>query len=122
VLSRNTGFSRNYNRDPYGAYEESDLLMFPIKNKSRKFHPKEKVLVVIAGNVAKAYPFSELEKVGTPFEDKIAGKEVLIKYEDGNYVTATDKSGKPINSFVSYWFAWYTFRPDTLVFNSNSSS
>jgi hypothetical protein len=122
VLSRNTGFSRNYSRDPYGRYEESDLLMFPIKNRSTKFHPKEKVLVVIAGNVAKAYPFSELEKVNTPFEEKIGGQEVLIKYGDGNYVTATDKSGRPIKSFVSYWFAWYTFRPDTLVFNSDSRS
>jgi hypothetical protein len=122
VLSRNTGFSRNYNRDPYAGYEESDLLMFPVKNKSNRFHPKEKVLVIMVGDIAKAYPFSELEKVGTPFEDKIGEQEVLIKYGDGNYVTATDKSGKPIKSFVSYWFAWYTFRPDTRVFNSKSSS
>jgi hypothetical protein len=122
VLSRNTGFSRNYKRDPYGGYEESDLLMFPVKNKSDRFHPKEKVLVVIVGNIAKAYPFSELEKVGTPFEDKIGEQELRIQYGDGNYVTATDKSGRPVKSFVSYWFAWYTFRPDTLVFNSDPRS
>jgi hypothetical protein len=122
VLSRDTGFSRNYNRDPYGGYEESDLLMFPVKNKSNRFHPKEKVLVVIAGNIAKAYPFSELEKVGTPFEDKIGEQEVRIQYGDGHYLIATDKSGKPVKSFTSYWFAWYTFRPDTLVFNSDSRS
>jgi hypothetical protein len=122
ALSRDTGFSRNYNRDPYGGYEESDLLMFPVKNKSNRFHPKEKVLVVIVGNIAKAYPFSELEKVRAPLEDKIGEQEVLIKYGDGSYVAATDKSGKPINSFVSYWFAWYTFRPDTQVFTANSPS
>lgn len=120
VLSNDTGFSRNYTRDPYGGYEDSDLLMFPVKKKSNRFHPKEKVLVVIVGDIAKAYPFSELEKVGTPLEDKIGEQEVLIKFGDGNYVTATDKSGQPIKSFVSYWFAWYAFRPDTLVFNSNS--
>jgi len=122
VLSRNTGFSRNYTRDPYGGYEDSDLLMFPIKNESNRFHPKEKVLVVLVGNIAKAYPFSELEKVGTPFEDKIGEQQVLIKYGDGNYVTATDKSGNLIKSFVSYWFAWYTFRPDTQVFHAKSPS
>jgi hypothetical protein len=96
--------------------------MFPVKNRSNRFHPKEKVLVVIVGDISKAYPFSELEKVNTPLEDKVGEQEVIIKYEDGNYVTATGKSGKPVKSFVAYWFAWYTFRPDTLVFNPNSRS
>ncbi|MGB7291345.1 MAG: DUF3179 domain-containing protein [Thermodesulfobacteriota bacterium] len=122
VLSRNTGFSRSYSRDPYTGYEKSELLMFPVKNKSDRFHPKEKVLVVMVGHIAKAYPFSELDKVGKPFEDKIGEQEVLIKYGDGNYVTATDKSGKPIKSFVAYWSAWYTFRPDTQVFNARPPS
>ena len=58
VLSRDTGFFRNYDRQPYSGYEESSTIMFPIKNKNNKFHPKEKVLVVFSGNRAKAYPFS----------------------------------------------------------------
>lgn len=35
--------------------------MFPIKNNSERYHPKEKVSVIISGDVAKAYPFSELD-------------------------------------------------------------
>ncbi|MGH7792146.1 MAG: DUF3179 domain-containing protein, partial [Thermodesulfobacteriota bacterium] len=58
VLSRETGFSRDYDRDPYAGYEGSNSIMFPIKQNSDRFHPKEKVLVVISGDVAKAYPFS----------------------------------------------------------------
>lgn len=116
VLSRETGFSRDYSKDPYTPYEASDSIMFPIKHNSNKFHPKEKVLVVVSGDVAKAYPFSELKKISTTLEDRIGDKDVVITIKDGNYLEVKDKSGNRIESFVSYWFAWYTFRPDTLVF------
>ena len=119
VLSRDTGFFRNYDRQPYSGYEESSTIMFPIKNKNNKFHPKEKVLVVLSGNRAKAYPFSELKKVKTPLKDKLGGKDIVIKFKDGDYVNATDISGNPVDSFVSYWFAWFTFKPDTLIFTSD---
>jgi hypothetical protein len=92
--------------------------MFPIKHPSRRYHPKEKVLVIISGGVAKAYPFSELDKAQAPLEDKVGDREVVISYKNGNFVEATDKSGNRIESFVSYWFAWYTFRPDTLVYSN----
>jgi len=116
VLSRDTGFSRDYSGDPYSGYEDSTSIMFPIKHKNNKFHPKEKVLVVVSGEVAKAYPFSELKKVKTPLEDRVGDKDIVISFQDGNYVEAKDKSGNRVESFISYWFAWYTFKPDTLVF------
>jgi len=122
VLSKDTGFSRNYSKDPYGGYETSNSVMFPINNKNNRFHPKEKILVVVAGETSKAYPFSELKKVKTPLLDKVGTQEVVIYYGDGKYVTATDKSGNPIKSFVSYWFAWLTFKPDTQVFHLSRSS
>lgn len=116
VLSRRTGFSRDYGRDPYTGYEGSSSIMFPVKHRSDKFHPKEKVLVVVSGDVAKAYPFSELKKTQTPLEDRVGDKAIIISFKDGNFVEATDRSGNRIESFVSYWFAWYTFKPDTLVY------
>ena len=116
VLSRDTGFGRNYDRDLYRGYEDSTSVWFPINHKNNRFHPKEKVLVVVSGDITKAYPFSELKKVKTPFEDKVGNQSVVINFKDGSYVKASDKSGSPVKSFVSYWFAWYTFKPDTLVF------
>jgi uncharacterized protein DUF3179 len=116
VLSRDTGFGRNYDRDPYGGYENSSSVWFPINHRNGRFHPKEKVLVVVSGDATKAYPFSELKKVKTPFEDKVGNQSVIIEFKDGSYVRAADKSGNQVKSFVSYWFAWFTFRPDTIVF------
>ncbi|MEE9214330.1 MAG: DUF3179 domain-containing protein [Thermodesulfobacteriota bacterium] len=120
VLSKVTGYSRNYNMDPYSDYEKSRSLIFPVKNTSNRFHPKEKVLVVIVDDEAKAYPFSELTKAKTPLKDNIKGKEILIKFKDGKFINVTDKEKNTVNSFVSYWFAWYTFSPDTAVFTANN--
>lgn len=119
VLSRDTGFARDYSRDPYTGYESSRSIMFPVNHKSDRLHPKERVLVVVSGESAKAYPFSELEKADSPFEDKVGEKSVIINFEDGGYVSATDFDKNPVDSFVSFWFAWYTFKPDTEVFELN---
>jgi hypothetical protein len=116
VLSRDTGFRRDYDRDPYGGYENSPSVWFHLKHRNSRFHPKEKVFVVVSGDATKAYPLSELKKVKTPFEDKVGNQSVVIEFRDGSYVKVSDKSGVPVKSFVSYWFAWYTFKPDTLVF------
>ncbi len=116
VLSRDTGFERNYDRDPYEGYENTSAVGFPINHESGRFRPKEKVPIIVSGDITKAYPFSELKKVKTPFEDKVGDETVVIEFKDGGYVMASDKSGNPAKSFVSYWFAWYTFKPDTLVF------
>lgn len=122
VLSKDTGFSRDYDNMPYGGYESSTNLMFPVENSDDRYHPKEKVLVVISSdNVAKAYAFKELNKVKTPLNDKVGLDEITIKFNSGEFVSAYDKAGNPIRSFVTYWFAWYTFRPDTLVFNASGS-
>jgi hypothetical protein len=122
VLSKDTGFSRDYDNMPYGGYESSTNLMFPVENSDDRYHPKEKVLVVISSdNVAKAYAFKELSKVKTPLNDKVGLDEITIKFNSGEFVSAYDKAGNPIRSFVTYWFAWYTFRPDTLVFNASVS-
>lgn len=122
VLSRDTGYSRDYSNMPYGGYENSRSIMFPVDRRDDRYHPKEKVLVVIsADNVAKAYAFEELSKLKTQIKDKVGNEDVIINFGDGKFVTAYDNSGNPVRSFVTYWFAWYTFRPDTLIYNASET-
>lgn len=119
VLSRDTGYVRDYNNMPYRGYETSENLMFPVENNDSRYHPKEKVLVVISsGGIAKAYIYSDLRKVKTPLKDRVGLEEITIKFNDGRFVSAYDASGAPVKSFVTYWFAWYTFRPDTDVYKA----
>lgn len=117
VLSKDTGFIRNYSRDPYSGYGQSPSIPFPVKYQSNRFHPKEKVLVIVSGSKAKAYPLSDLDKLKSPIEDKVGGNDVIITFsKERDFVEARDRDGKHLEYFISYWFAWFTFRPDTEVF------
>jgi len=57
-LTTNTGFSRDYGRNPYGSYPTNSSITFSINFEDNRLHPKERVLGVIIGSKAKAYRLS----------------------------------------------------------------
>jgi hypothetical protein len=118
VLSSDTGYRRDYDRDPYQGYENSERLMFGVNATSRKYHPKEKVIGIKLGKITKAYPFSELSKVKSPIRDTL-GKTPLRIFYDHKSRTAIirDEKNREIPSVVGFWFAWYTFHPETLIYS-----
>ena len=62
VLSDDTGFSRDYSRNPYDGYEKSRATYFAVNNKAPEtYHPKEEVLGIEVNGEFKAYPFVELD-------------------------------------------------------------
>ena len=115
VLSRDTGHIRNYSADPYVSYYNSDSLMFPVKIKSDKLHPKEKILVVISDDGSKAYPLKSL-KGKEELRDKIDGEAIVIRIINDELFEVYDDKGSMKESFISYWFAWYAFKPDTELY------
>ncbi|MEW8561558.1 MAG: DUF3179 domain-containing protein [Candidatus Thiodiazotropha sp.] len=117
VLSEDTGFSRNYRRSPYGDYETSRALYFPVEFAAKGYHPKERVVGVSIGGITKAYPFVELAKTGGGINDSVGGEAIEIRYDvDSQSATVFNAGGEMIHSIVAFWFAWYTFHPDTLLF------
>ncbi len=119
VLSTKTGFSRDYQRDPYVGYAQRADLMFPTAKTDSRFHPKEWVLGLTVGGIAKAYPFSELKKANSPLHDKVNGHQVTIQFHaDAQSASAVDASGKPLPTVMAFWFAWYAFHPETEVFTA----
>jgi hypothetical protein len=56
VLSTDTGHSRDYSRDPYGGYAQESGLYFPVSARSKRYHPKERVLGLEIDGTFKAYP------------------------------------------------------------------
>ena len=119
VLSDDTGYRRDYDRDPYQGYETSKRLMFGVNAMNKKYHPKEKVIGIKSGKVVKAYPFSELGKVESPVKD-VLGKTPIRVFYDRKTRTAVirDENGRQMPSVVGFWFAWYTFHPETRVFSA----
>jgi len=62
VLSADTGFDRDYSRDPYAGYDRVQQLMFDVQHRDDRFPLKEWVLGIHVNGVQKAYPLSVLAR------------------------------------------------------------
>jgi hypothetical protein len=121
VLSRDTGYLRNYNSNPYGRYDESPVIYFPVEFLSRAYHPKERVLGIEVEGKYKAYPFAELSKYGgSELKDHFNGNDLLIRFDTSSRTgeVIDEKTGRTKPAVNAFWFAWYTFHPQTEVFTS----
>ena len=118
-LAPGIGMSGNYKYNPYGKYQKDAGLIFPVSKKDDRYHPKSWVIGIKAGGVAKAYPFSELKKSPETFTDRIGGTEVTVHFDKkSSTASITDSNGRPLPAPALFWFAWYAFNPDTLVYTA----
>lgn len=117
VLSTKTGYSRDYTVDPYKNYHKSRFSFFGLGKKSPLLRDKELILGVEFGGVKRAYPFEVLKSIETPLRDVIAERPVTVYFDKNSQEAfATDGEGKRLPGFVSYWFVWYSFHPETEVY------
>ena len=91
VLSRDTGFSRSYGRNPYAGYDRADNPPFlfdgPVDG---RLLPKERVAFVTVGDKTAAFPFSILE-VERAVNYTVNGKDLVVFFKSGT-VSALDRS------------------------------
>lgn len=121
LLSDETGFKRDYENNPYADYDMNDEIIFPVRFRAQGYHPKEQVFGLKINNIAKAYPFVELAKspgeIPGEIKDSIDGKNITIRFDKEHKVArAFDADGKQIAGVTLFWFAWYTFNPQTAVY------
>jgi len=121
VLSREKQFTRDYRRDPYEAYTQTDrLLFFPAKPDDR-LSPKERVLGIEMERQYKASPFSTLKEMGRTFSDSLHDQTYGVCWDaQGKSAKIVDQQEKPFPTLTAYWFAWYAFHPDTKIFMKDS--
>ena len=95
-------------------------IYFPLEFKSKKYHPKERVLGISLKGQHKVYPFAELAKIpGSRLNDIFAGEQLTVEFDAENRDgQIKDSSGKILPSMNTFWFAWYAFHPDTLIYKS----
>lgn len=125
VLSPQTGFNRDYGRNPYQEYYERGQPFGGARKRAHQLDPKlhamERVLGVQVGGQNKAYPFSRLKKQPSSFPDDVGGQKILIHFDHRSQTAyASTPSGAQAPSIVTFWFAWVDFYPDTLVFTGRA--
>lgn len=91
ILSRKTGYARDYGRNPYVGYDNINSKPFLYNGKSDpRLRPMDKVVAIEVNDVFKAYPYSVTQEAGA-INDEINGKAIVIFHSDGA-VSALDKS------------------------------
>jgi hypothetical protein len=119
LLSRKSGFKRNYDKDPYAGYEDEKGVWFPVQKKDPRFHPKERVVGLELDGRFKAYPLSELSQTKGEVNDRFAGQVLSVEFDPGSQSASIRRAdGKVIPTINSFWFAWYAFHPETEVYRA----
>ncbi len=120
VLDINTGYRRDYSRDPYAGYDQSRTLYFDVSNRDGRYHAKDLVFGLVLDGQVKVWPLRELDEVDSwPLTDSLNGRELTIDYyKAGRSVRIVGEAGKLLPAIPGYWFAWVAFYPDTLVFSA----
>ena len=83
VLSRDTGYPRDYGRNPYVGYDRADeppFLFFGVPD--GRLLPKERVAAVSAGGVDVAFPFNVLAEEGA-VNCRVGGEELVVFFQPG---------------------------------------
>jgi hypothetical protein len=94
VVSINTGFSRNYNRYPYGDYRtNNNNIIFPFQPVDNRLGAKERVHGIIINGRAKAYRFVSFSDKTTIIEDIFQSiPMVIIGNRDKNFIVSFEST------------------------------
>ena len=128
VLSKDTGFFREYGVNPYAGYDRIDSSpLFAVRNEEDdRLPPKERVAYFEVGEKAYAVPFSSLVKKRTVQIDTEEGA-VTVRWKPGVSSALDDVTvasgrdvgaasvavdGEPYPFHEPFWFAVAAFRPD----------
>lgn len=124
VLSRETGFKRDYDLDPYGSYitdsmgyYSSENLFAPVINEDERLSYKTVVVCFkdSDGN-AVAVLKDYLRKQGD-LSISLGKVKISIEYDSmlDSYSAAYQEDGKWVESFEAMWFSWAAYYPETML-------
>jgi hypothetical protein len=133
VLSQDTGFERDYGRNPYAGYDDVDSgPLFPAAGvDDDRLLPKERVVFIERGDEAVAIPFSQLAKA-TTMSVEVDGERLEVQWvpgvrsaldssfiaggrEVGAAEVTSAESGEAVPFDQPFWFAVAAFRPNVRI-------
>jgi hypothetical protein len=121
VLSLDTGYDRDYTRDPYASYYRNRGSLF-----SRLFggggSPGDKDLVagIEIDGAFKAYTIETIRN-SKRIEDTLGGRTIVLTWSNqDDSVSVITADGDRVEHLVSYWFVWKDIHPDTAVYTGET--
>jgi len=119
IATMETGYyaADRYNSVAYESYFQTDAVMFPVEKTDDRFANKQRVIGVVVGDAAKAYPLDAVAATpGSRVEDTLGGRPVILEADDqgGVKIVQLPERAKVIHTF---WFAWHVFHPASAVYS-----
>ena len=103
VLSRDTGFSRQYGRNPYELYDRQNPFLF-FGEPDKRLRPLDRVVVVEEGDDAIAFPLTELEHEPV-VHHALGGRDIVVLFQFGANSALDDSSvadGRDVGAAAVY--------------------
>lgn len=105
--------SDRYQKDAYGDYAESERLYMPVSATDARLHPKRVIYGMEIGDRAIAVDADWLAGEGR-WSNDYEGKRLLLTRQANGEVAAS-LAERQITVHRMYWFAWYSFHPNTAL-------
>lgn len=116
VLSLDTGYDRDYSKDPYEGYYRRKKGLFSFFTPGPGEEEKELVAGVKIGDFSKAYPLGVLRKRNR-VKDRVGEKEITLTFDaETDALSVRDEEGKNIPYMIVYWFVWKSIHTDSAFF------
>lgn len=104
VLSKDTGYGRNYDIAPYSGYEDTDRLYFPVSVSDKRLPTKEIMYVVPFED--KSFSFTK-DSIPAGETTIVSGGDKLRIVKDGGEIEVfVNDEFKP--GYFEMWFSWAT--------------
>lgn len=115
VLSTDTGFDTDYASDPYASYRRSTGIMFPVMREDDRIPPKSVVYGFELSGQPIAFSESLLQKHGSYAYEQNGRTLTVTLHDDGSVSLEDGNSGERYAPIRLFWFAWFTFHPETIL-------
>ena len=117
VLTIDGVLSKDYMKDAYDDYAESERLYMPVSATDARLHPKRVIYGMEIGDRSLAVDSEWLVKEGR-WSNDYEGKKLLLTMDQNGEVAAS-LDGKSITVHRMFWFAWYSFHTNTALIDGN---
>lgn len=107
-----------YVKNAYGDYASSDRLLFPVSTQDARLHAKKVIFGVELGDQSIAVDSEWLLQNGS-WEHELDGQSIHLQVDDAGGVHGF-VAGERVPVHRMYWFAWYSFHPDTSLIDQRN--
>ena len=106
VLSEDTGNRRDYGRNPYSGYEDSDDFIFSPSKEDSRFPSKTIFVVFRFEDKTIGAPYLKIVD-GMSYKTSVEGDTITLERR-GDLLTVTDPQGKELPFYFEIWFSFIT--------------